>query len=71
MATHVGPEGEVVISKAFRDALGLQPGVEVVLTLEDEAVRVERARSRRSLEGSLRGRDLVGALERDRRAGVC
>ncbi len=68
MIARVGPKGQVVIPKPFREAIGLRPGVEVVFSLEDDAVRVQRARSRESLKGSLRGHDLVGALEQDRRA---
>ena len=68
MTTRVGPKGQVVIPKPFREALGLGPGVEVVLTLEDGAVRIQRARAEKSLKGSLRAHDLVGALERDRGA---
>jgi len=68
MTARVGPKGQVVIPKPFRDVLGLEPGVEVVFALEEGRVLVERARSTTPLKGSLRGCDLVGALEQDRRA---
>lgn len=67
--THlVGPKGQVVIPKRFRDALGLQPGDEVEFQLADGAVLVEPARRTEHLKGSLRGLDLVGTLESDREA---
>ena len=67
--THlVGPKGQVVIPKRIRDALGLQPGDEVEFQLADGAVLVEPARRSEQLKGSLRGLDLVGALESDREA---
>jgi len=67
MTHRVGPKGQVVIPKTMREELGLRPGDEVVFTLDARAVRVERARAGRPLGGSLRGHDLVGALEASRR----
>ena len=67
--THlVGPKGQVVIPKRFRDALGLQPGDEVEFRLVDDAVVVEPARRTKRLKGSLSGRDLVELLEAERKA---
>lgn len=68
MTARVGPKGQVVIPKAMRDAMGLQPGDEVVFALEGRAVRIEPARAPFPLRGSLRGHDLVGMLEAERRA---
>ncbi len=68
MTHRVGLKGQVVIPKELRQALGLEPGDEVVFTLEGRSVRVEPARAETSLRGWLRGHDLVGALEADRRA---
>ena len=38
--THMGVGGRIVIPAAHRRTLGLKPGDEVVLLLEDEEVRV-------------------------------
>ncbi|MDQ3752473.1 MAG: AbrB/MazE/SpoVT family DNA-binding domain-containing protein [Actinomycetota bacterium] len=69
MTNHrVGPKGQVVIPKALRDELELEPGDEVVFTLGRDGVLVAPARSAQSLRGVLDGRDLVGALQADRRS---
>ena len=68
MTHRVGPKGQVVIPKDLRQAIGLEPGDEVEFALEGRGVYVRPARSAHSLEGSLRGMDLVGALEADRRS---
>lgn len=50
--TTVGPGGRVVIPAAYRQALGLEEGEDVVMTLEGETLRLEsrRARLRRAQE---------------------
>lgn len=63
----VGPKGQVVIPKAMRSKIGLEPGDEVVFTLDQSGVLVAPARSPRSLRGAFRGQELVGALEAERR----
>jgi AbrB family looped-hinge helix DNA binding protein len=63
MTTRVGAKGEVVIPGPLRDALGLGPGMEVVVTLEGDGLRIEKAVGEEPLEGSLSELDLVGALE--------
>jgi AbrB family looped-hinge helix DNA binding protein len=68
MTHRVGPKGQVVIPKPLRDEIGLRPGDEVVFRLEGRGVRVEPVHARESLGGLLRGHDLTGALEIDRRA---
>lgn len=68
MTSRVGPKGQVVIPKAMRDELGIEPGDEVDFSLEDDAVRVELVRPAGSLRGRLAGFDLTGMLEADRRA---
>lgn len=68
MTHRVGPKGQVVIPKAIRDELGLQPGDRVEFELDGGVVRLRPVRSMGGLGGTFRGFDLVGALEADRRA---
>jgi len=45
---NVGPKGQVVIPKRIRDALGLKPGVEVIVELRGEEVVMSKPK----VEGS-------------------
>lgn len=66
--THrVGRKGQVVIPKAFREAVSFEPGDEVTFSREGNAIRVERVVSPDALMGRLAGHRLVAALEKDRR----
>ena len=51
MTNKVGPKGQVVIPKEFRDELGIRPGDEVVFWLEGGELRLKRL-----MPTSLRGR---------------
>jgi len=45
---NVGPKGQVVIPKQMRDALGLKPGVEVILEVKGDEVVISKPK----IEGS-------------------
>lgn len=68
MTHRVGRKGQVVIPRAYRAAIGLQPGDEVTFSQEGSAVRVERVAAPDALMGRLAGYKLVQALEKDRQA---
>ena len=67
-STHrIGRKGQVVIPKALREALNLEPGDEVTFSRDGNAIRVERVASPDALMGRLAGHRLVQALKNDRR----
>ena len=68
MTHRIGRKGQVVIPKAFREAVSLGPGDEVTFSREGNTIRVERVVSPDVLMGRLAGHRLVDALEKDRRA---
>jgi len=68
MIHRVGRKGQVVIPKAFRKAIRLEPGDEVIFSQEGNAIRVERVVSPDALMGRLAGHRLVQVLEGDRKA---
>jgi AbrB family looped-hinge helix DNA binding protein len=69
MTSRVGSKGQVVTPKVLRDRLGIVPGDEVDVALDDNAVRVAAVREHASLRGTLAGFGLTAELEADRGAG--
>lgn len=67
MTRRVGRKGQVVIPKAFRAAVGLEPGDEVAFSQEGNAIKVARVASPDALMGRLAGHRLVETLEKDKR----
>ena len=67
MTHRIGLKGQVAIPKALREQLGLRPGDEVELTIEDGALRVSAVAPASSMRGSLAGAGLSELLEADRR----
>jgi AbrB family looped-hinge helix DNA binding protein len=71
--TRINENGRIVIPAEIREALRIQSGDELVLTLEDDVLRVEPQRGRiRRVQESLRrltpsGRVLSDELTADRR----
>jgi AbrB family looped-hinge helix DNA binding protein len=68
MTHRVGPKGQVVIPKALRDELGIEPGDEVSFWRHDDHVAVRPARHRRPPRGRFEGSPLVDALVAEREA---
>ncbi len=68
MTHRIGRKGQVVIPKAFREAVSLGPGDEVAFSREGNTIRVERVVSPDALMGRLAGYRLVKALEKDRQS---
>lgn len=68
MTQRVGPKGQVVIPKLFRDELGLRPGSEVEFELDGDGVRVLKAGAAAAagLKGRYRSSGLAEALLADR-----
>jgi AbrB family looped-hinge helix DNA binding protein len=68
MTHRVGRKGQVVIPKAFLEAVGLGPGDEVTFSRDGNTIRVERVVSPDALMGRLANHRLVNALEKDHKA---
>ncbi len=67
MTNRVGPKGQVVIPKPFRDALGIEPGDEVIFWQEGDEVHLKRYRPLKTLRGLFKGSGLREVLEAERR----
>lgn len=68
----VGPKGQVVIPKAVREELGIQPGDEVIVDTVDGEARVRLAADEPALLGLLAdgGPPLTAELEREHREEI-
>ena len=67
MAQKVGPKGQVVIPKKFRDELGIKPGDEVVVSLSEKGVLIQSVHTTKSLRGMFAGSGMLKMLMDDRR----
>ena len=67
MAQKVGPKGQVVIPKRFRDELGIEPGDEVVVSLSENVVLIHSVHATHSLRGMFTGTGMLKMLMDDRR----
>ncbi|MBI4884727.1 MAG: AbrB/MazE/SpoVT family DNA-binding domain-containing protein [Actinobacteria bacterium] len=68
MTHRVGTKGQVVIPKALRQQLGIEPGDEVNFWLHDDHLAVRPAEHRRPLRGRFRDSALTDELARQRGA---
>jgi AbrB family looped-hinge helix DNA binding protein len=67
VAQKVGPKGQVVIPKKFRDELGIEPGDEVVVSLSENGVLIQSVHTTKSLRGMFAGTGMLKMLMDDRR----
>ncbi|MEI7972082.1 MAG: AbrB/MazE/SpoVT family DNA-binding domain-containing protein [Actinomycetota bacterium] len=67
MAQKVGPKGQVVIPKKFRDELGIEPGDKVVVSLSENGVLIQSVHTTKSLRGMFAGSGMLKMLMDDRR----
>ena len=70
MTNKVGPKGQVVIPKEFRDELGIQPGDEVIFWLEGGDLHVKRVRPLKTLRGLLSGPSATNEIEEEHRREI-
>jgi AbrB family looped-hinge helix DNA binding protein len=63
MTHRVGPKGQVVIPKALRDELGIEPGDEVTFWRDEDHVALRRVAAAAPLRGRFRGSELTEELE--------
>lgn len=66
MTHRVGAKGQVVIPKALRDRVNLQPGDQVAFTLRDDEIIVSAARDPKPLGGRFASSGMAARLLRDR-----
>jgi len=69
----VGPKGQVVIPKAVREELDIQPGDEVIVDAVDGEARVRRHVDATGLLGMFPGKgglDMIEDLEREHREEI-
>ena len=67
VAKKVGPKGQVVIPKKFRDELGIEPGDEVEVSLSENGVLIQSVNATKTLRGIFSGSGMLEMLMSDRR----
>ena len=67
VAQKVGPKGQVVIPKKFRNELGIESGDEVEVSLAENGVLIQSVHTTKSLRGIFSGSGMLEMLMSDRR----
>ncbi|MEY3414199.1 MAG: hypothetical protein RJA79_1074 [Actinomycetota bacterium] len=66
VAQKVGPKGQVVIPKKFRDELGIEPGDEVEVSLSENGVLIQSVHTTKTLRGIFSDSGMLEMLISDR-----
>lgn len=66
MNQKIGPKGQAVVPKSIRDALGIGPGDEVVVSLSDGGALIQLVNAATSLKGIFAGSNILEMLEQER-----
>ena len=67
MAQKVGPKGQVVIPRKFRNELCIEPGDEVEVSLSENGVLIQSVHTTKTLRGIFSGSGMLEMLMSDRR----
>jgi AbrB family looped-hinge helix DNA binding protein len=67
MTNRVGPKGQVVIPKPFRDELGISPGDEVMFWLEGDDLHLKRVQLPKTLRGRWAGSNALEEYRAEKR----
>jgi AbrB family looped-hinge helix DNA binding protein len=71
LKTKVSSKGQVTVPKVVRQQLGIEAGAELEVTVENQAIRLQKMTPRwRQWSGALEGSDLLRELEREHRAEI-
>jgi AbrB family looped-hinge helix DNA binding protein len=66
MTQKIDQKGQVVVPKSIRDALGIGPGDEVVVSLSDGGALIQLVNTATSLKGTFAGSNMLEMLEQER-----
>ena len=71
LKTKVSSKGQITLPKAVREQLGIQQGVELEVTVDNGAVRLQKIEPRwRRWRGALAGTNVLEELEREHREEI-
>ena len=71
LKARVSSKGQITLPKAVRKQLGISQGAELAVTVEDQAIQLQKIVPRwRRWRGALAGTDLLRTLEQEHREEI-